>query len=218
MLKSKLKAFTAALFFSAAAWLPAQQAATAESAAPEEVTLADLVKTENASFTLAHLPYILHYQKPAALHETVIASDKVLSLNYSGLNNRLLVTVSMNADPELASLFTDYSAFKDYALKPFSDKEKLMYGEYQITNEKSAEGDYSISFEGYLKKPEDGILPAMYNFMVQRLNFEDGALVSAQCQIQGAPEQQLESKALYNELRPLCEAVISELYLEHKGK
>ncbi|MBO8414996.1 MAG: hypothetical protein IAB19_01275 [Proteobacteria bacterium] len=216
MLKLKLKAFTTALLLCTAALMPALAAGA--DTEPEEVSLKDLIKTESASFTLAHLPYILHYQKPAALHETVIASDKVLSLSYSGLNNRLLVTVSMNADPSLASLFTDYSAFKDYALKPFSDKEKLMYGEYELTDEQTAAGRWSISFYGYLKKPEDGILPAMYNFLEQRLNFEDGTLVSAQCQIQGAPEQQLESRALFKELRPLCEAVISDLSLEHKGK
>ena len=65
-------------------------------------------------------------------------------------------------DKELNYL-KDEKHFKDSILKPFSDKENLLYGQYELINEKYSDNHYSIILTGFLKKPEDGYLPDTEN-------------------------------------------------------
>lgn len=192
--------------------------AAAQAADPEELTLEDLLTTRSTSLSVPHLPFKILYQKPSALHESVIASDQLLAVSYSGVGNRLQINITLNTNPSLTSLLSSFADFRNYVLQPFGDKEKLLYGEYEIVEENDSPGSFVLTTDGYLKKPDDGILPAMYNLIYQSTRFDGQAVLSAQCQIQGAPEQQLESRALYKELRPLCEEVVKSVRLENKSK
>lgn len=209
---------TTACLYAAALFLAPALATAAPAEAPEELTLEELLATRSTAVSVPHLPYEILYQKPAALHESVIASDKVLAVSYNGVSGRLQINITLNTDPQLTALLPAWEDFKNYVLQPFNDREKLLFGEYEIVEENDSPGNFVLTTDGYMKKPEDGILPAMYNYIYQSTRSDSRVVLSAQCQILGAPEQQLESRALYQEIKPLCESVVRSIRLEDKSK
>lgn len=178
----------------------------------EEITIEDLLQTADSQVKLPD-GTVLSYKRPVHLAESFIQSDTLTAATYNGVSNRVQIVINVIRDNRLTAAFGDFQSFKDYVLAPFSDKEHLIYGEYDILQQQESP-DFVLALEGFLKKPEDNILPDMYNLMYQRSGFDGTYLWRATCQAQGQQHQQQETKALYKEISPLCHAVVDSVKLQ----
>ena len=174
----------------------------------------DLMATTPTSFSHPDIPLGVHFLKPQAFAESVIASPTRLIISYLGLNNRVQLQVSLIAEPTLSAQTTTFEDFKHFVFARFHDKEQQLFGEYQISHEASSAEQFDLSFTAYLKKAADGILPEMYNFIAERDIKQGEVIAQGSCQILGSQAQQRESAALFKELSPLCTAFTQSLRLE----
>lgn len=184
----------------------------------EEISLNELNMLENTVFSLHNSHWLLQYKKPTSLHESVIASDKTLAVSYNGLNNRIQIVITLLADPEFNQTIQDYQTFKHFVLRPFRDKENMMYGQYRILEEENTPKNFVLTLTGYLKKQADGILPEMYNVLYEKVINQGEVSARMLCQIQGSQAQQRESQHLFNKIEPLCRNIAQSIKLEQKSK
>ena len=119
---------------------------------------------KRVSFNIDDRGYTVSFNCPKEFKDSVFKHDNMLSVILGNENNKLTISytnIKLN-DKELNYL-KDEKHFKDSILKPFSDKENLLYGQYELINEKYSDNHYSIILTGFLKKPEDGYLPDTEN-------------------------------------------------------
>ena len=173
---------------------------------------------KRVSFNIDDRDYTVSFNCPKEFKDSVFKHDNMLSVILGNENNKLTISytnIKLN-DKELNYL-KDEKHFKDSILTPFSDKENLLYGQYELINEKYSDNHYSIILTGFLKKPEDGYLPDTENHFYQRTDilFNDFHRIS--CQVSGRQSEAATTKLVFNGNLSLCRNIIDSFKVEHKA-
>lgn len=175
----------------------------------------------NPNFALLETSYkmpsghTLEYLRPEGFHETVIAADQITAVSYTDESGRVLITITENLldDKAFAELMSGEN-FKNGELAKFSDKEHLLWGQYEILEDAKTESSASLALKGFLKKPEDAYLPDQHNFLYQRSILEPGVLVKVTCQVQGSQAMAVSSKMLFEVIEDKFAEIASSLKLK----
>lgn len=172
---------------------------------------------KNVSFDIDGRDYTVSFNCPQEFKESVFKHDNMLSVILGSENNRLTISyTNIKLNKEELNYLKDKTHFKDNILRPFSDKENLLYGQYELINEKFSEDHYSIILSGFLKKPEDEYLPDSENHFYQRtdLIFDDFHRLS--CQVSGRQSEAAATKLIFNGNLELCKSIIDSFKVEKK--
>ena len=91
------------------------------------------------SFNLDDRDYTVSFNCPKEFKDSVFKHDNMLSIILSNENNKLTISyTNIKLNKEELNYLKDKQHFKDSILKPFSDKENLLYGQYNLIKEQYA--------------------------------------------------------------------------------
>ena len=172
---------------------------------------------KKVSFDLDGRDYTVSFNCPQEFKDSVFKHDNMLSVILGSENNRLTISyTNIKLNNEELNYLKDGKHFKDSILRPFSDKENLLYGQYDLISEKFSDGSYSVILSGFLKKPEDEYLPDSESHFYQRtdLIFDDFHRLS--CQVSGRQSEAAATKLIFNGNFTLCKNVIDSFKVNKK--
>lgn len=169
---------------------------------------------------------VLSFDYPHEFNESYIMAGDSTVISYSSEDSNLLITLKLTPLHDLA---LGYEEFKRNIISRFSDKDKMLYGEYEVLSEvkntkealKRAQKDSSmspvsedddymeLSIRAFLKKGEDGIYPDMQNFFYERNIISHNYIATLSCELQGRQSSVSIVKDQFESLSPLCERIIN---------
>lgn len=169
------------------------------------------------SFNLDDRDYTVSFNCPKEFKDSVFKHDNMLSIILSNENNKLTISyTNIKLNKEELNYLKDKQHFKDSILKPFSDKENLLYGQYNLIKEQYAKDYYSIILTGFLKKPEDEYLPDSENHFYQRTDLMFNDFHRLSCQVSGRQSEAAVTKFIFNSNLSLCKSVIDSFNVNPK--
>lgn len=168
----------------------------------------------------APAPYtqlVIDLEHPNKLKESfILAGDKYV-LSYSETSGAFAITYTLKAlTPEQAQDFQVPEQFKNALTQRFHDKEKLLYGEYTVINELNFPTHKELTLKGFLKKPEDGILPDMQNYLYERTVLDKGYIATISCEFRGSQAQAALTSMRFEALEQLCKRIVDGYRYEFK--
>ena len=169
---------------------------------------------------------VVSFDYPHEFNESYIMAGDSTVISYSSEDSNLLITLKLTPLHDLA---LGYEEFKRNIISRFSDKDKMLYGEYEVLSEvkntkealKRAQKDSSmspvsedddymeLSIRAFLKKGEDGIYPDMQNFFYERNIISHNYIATLSCELQGRQSSVSIVKDQFESLSPLCERIIN---------
>ena len=169
---------------------------------------------------------VVSFDYPHEFNESYIMAGDSTVISYSSEDSNLLITLKLTPMHDLA---LGYEEFKRNIISRFSDKDKMLYGEYEVLSEvkntkealKRAQKDSSmspvsedddymeLSIRAFLKKGEDGIYPDMQNFFYERNIISHNYIATLSCELQGRQSSVSIVKDQFESLSPLCERIIN---------
>lgn len=169
---------------------------------------------------------VVSFDYPHEFNESYIMAGDSTVISYSSEDSNLLITLKLTPLHDLA---LGYEEFKRNIISRFSDKDKMLYGEYEVLSEvkntkeaiKRAQKDSSmspvsedddymeLSIRAFLKKGEDGIYPDMHNFFYERNIISHNYIATLSCELQGRQSSVSIVKDQFESLSPLCERIIN---------
>lgn len=169
---------------------------------------------------------VVSFDYPHEFNESYIMAGDSTVISYSSEDSNLLITLKLTPMHDLA---LGYEEFKRNIISRFSDKDKMLYGEYEVLSEvkntkealKHAQKDSSmspvsedddymeLSIRAFLKKGEDGIYPDMQNFFYERNIISHNYIATLSCELQGRQSSVSIVKDQFESLSPLCERIIN---------
>lgn len=170
-------------------------------------------KTAPAPFT----QLVIDLEHPTQLKESfILAGDKYV-LSYSETSGAFAITFTLSAlTPEQDQDFQKIDNLKTALTQRFHDKEKLLYGEYTIVNELDLPAHKELTLKGFLKKPEDGILPDMQNYFYERTVIDKGYIATISCEFRGSQVQAAHTSTRFDVLEQLCQRIVDGYRYEFK--
>lgn len=170
------------------------------------------------------------FDYPKDLTESFMVAGDTTVISYSNDDSNFMITLKITPlDAEQSLSFDD---FKARLLQRFSDKDNMLYGEYEILQEVrstqdalkiSNQGTYQsvfnypidpndhymeLSLRAYLKKGSDGVLPDMQNYFYERSIVSHNFIATLSCELFGRQSQASVVKQQFEELSPLCERIL----------
>lgn len=170
------------------------------------------------------------FDYPKDLTESFMVAGDTTVISYSADDSNFMITLKITPlDDEQSLSFDD---FKARLLQRFSDKDNMLYGEYEILQEvRSTQDALKISNQGshqsvfnypidpndhymelslraYLKKGSDGVLPDMQNYFYERSIVSHNIIATLSCELFGRQSQAAVVKQQFEELSPLCERIL----------
>ena len=169
---------------------------------------------------------VVSFDYPHEFNESYIMAGDSTVISYSSEDSNLLISLKLTPMHDLA---LGYEEFKRNIISRFSDKDKMLYGEYEVLSEvkntkealKRAQKDSSmspvsedddymeLSIRAFLKKGEDGIYPDMQNFFYERNIISHNYIATLSCELQGRQSSVSIVKDQFESLSPLCERIIN---------
>lgn len=169
---------------------------------------------------------VVSFDYPHEFNESYIMAGDSTVISYSSEDSNLLITLKLTPMHDIA---LGYEEFKRNIISRFSDKDKMLYGEYEVLSEvkntkealKRAQKDSSmspvskdddymeLSIRAFLKKGEDGIYPDMQNFFYERNIISHNYIATLSCELQGRQSSVSIVKDQFESLSPLCERIIN---------
>ncbi|MGN8852209.1 hypothetical protein [Anaerobiospirillum succiniciproducens] len=169
---------------------------------------------------------VVSFDYPHEFNESYIMAGDSTVISYSSEDSNLLITLKLTP---MHGLALGYEEFKRNIISRFSDKDKMLYGEYEVLSEvkntkealKRAQKDSSmspvsedddymeLSIRAFLKKGEDGIYPDMQNFFYERNIISHNYIATLSCELQGRQSSVTIVKDQFESLSPLCERIIN---------
>lgn len=174
------------------------------------------------------------FDYPKDLTESFMVAGDTTVISYSADDSNFMITLKITPlDDEQSLSFDD---FKARLLQRFSDKDNMLYGEYEILQEvRSTQDALKISHQGshqsvfnypidpnvhymelslraYLKKGSDGVLPDMQNYFYERSIVSHNIIATLSCELFGRQSQAAVVKQQFEELSPLCERILQSYH------
>lgn len=175
-------------------------------------TKIDALTLKESAFTLPESGTVVRFKHPASFHESVVTGGTITSVSYSDPNQRIAVTLQENRlDPETYAALQEGEIFFEGVVAPFSDKEHLLWGEYEILDKADTATLKSLTLKGFLKKPEDAFLPDQHNYFLQKALLTHGTSLRFTCQVQGRQAEVASTRELFELLTPLCTEIVNSL-------
>lgn len=168
---------------------------------------------------------IISFDHPHEFQESFIQAGDATVISYSAADSNLLISFKLTPISE----GMDFAKFKQSLTKRFTDKDKMLFGEYEIINEcqgvneadEAAQGKQDLAqgvadkdameltLRAYLKKGDDGILPDMQNFFYERNILSNNYLATLTCEVQGRQANVAIVRNQFESLSPLCERILN---------
>lgn len=166
-----------------------------------------------APFTLA----TISLERPQALQESFILAGNKMVLAYGDEKGTFAITYTLSpVSLEQQADFQNYAQFKQALTQRFSDKDNLLYGEYQILDQQDFPGRKELTLKGFLKKPSDGILPEMQNYFYERTVLDKGYLATISCEFRGNQAQAVLTSQRAERLADFCLRVLRSYQYQFK--
>ena len=160
----------------------------------------------------------LSFEHPQELQESflVAGSDVIIAFGNEDGNFQ----ISLKLRPLDAAVYQRLTMddLKQDVTHRFSDKESMLYGQYEVTQELSdlSQGSpyLDLSILAFLKKGEDGILPDLQSHFYERNVVERQYHATLSCELRGRQVQAPIVEQRFALVKPLCERVINSLSLK----
>lgn len=165
----------------------------------------------NKTFNFPESKIDIQMDIPKNLHETYIKTENLDSYSYSGEENRFRVNLEVIKPSKTNYQSLVNGKFEELILKPFSDKENKLYGEYEIIKDESKGKEKTFEYEGYLKSQGDATLPAMQNLMHESYMLRSGNIIRVSCTVQGLTEEINLTKDIYSRISMSCNDIIKSV-------
>lgn len=169
------------------------------------------------------------FDHPKELQESYVVANDTTVISYSSDKSNFMITLKITPLKEEQPL--TYEDFKQHLIKRFSDKENLLFGEYEVLQEiKSTQealelyqqGNHSVfaspidpddhymelTLRAFLKKGADGMLPDMQNFFYERSIVSHDYIATLSCELLGRQAQASVVKQQFESISPLCERIL----------
>lgn len=159
----------------------------------------------------------LSFEHPQELKESFLVAGNDVIIAYGNDDGNFQISFKLH--PLTAELYHDLTlaGLKQDVTHRFSDKESMLYGEYEVTDEVSTNGEQGkyldVSIVASLKKGEDGILPDLQSYFYERNIVTNQYHATLSCELRGRQVQTPILKQNFALLAPLCERVIKSLEL-----
>jgi hypothetical protein len=148
---------------------------------------------------------------PGKLHETYITNPQMESYTYSNSDGVLQISFQLIALSNAKYSEVVGGKFKELITKPFTDKEKNLYGEYEILRDDHKGSDRTFEYEGFLRKQQDGFGPALHMMMHESYMLRGRHLLKVSCHVRGLQEQRQISEAIFSQLDGDCSKIINSV-------
>lgn len=151
----------------------------------------------------------IELEHPKDFKESFIVAGDKLVISYTEDNSSFVI--SLNISPlsqEQTQDFFNFNNFKQALTERFSSKERLLFGEYKILDEQNFPARKEITLSGFLKKTDDGILPEMQNYFIERTIIDKGYLMSVNCEFKGSQAYADHTKLRFETFEPLCSRIL----------
>lgn len=169
------------------------------------------------------------FDHPQELQESYLLADDSTIISYSSDKSNFMITLKITPLQEEQPL--SYEEFKNRLVKRFSDKDNMLFGEYEILNEIKntqealalyhtrqhsvftnpidPEDHYmELTLRAFLKKSADGMLPDMQNFFYERSIVSHDYIATLSCELLGRHAQASVVKQQFESISPLCERIL----------
>lgn len=152
----------------------------------------------------------IELEHPQDLAESFMIAGNKLVLTYAEEQGTFAVTLTLTPlSTTQEQDFFNFEKFKQALTQRFSDKEKLLYGEYTILDEQNFPAHKELTLKGYLKKSADGILPEMQNYFMERTIIDKGYLATITCEFRGSQAQATVTSQRMESLEPMCQRILN---------
>ena len=181
------------------------------------------LKQINPELTGTNLPghLALSFEHPQALRESFMVAGHDVIIAYGNEEGNFQISLKLRPMDEAAYRALSMDALKSDLTRRFADKENMLYGEYQITQELSdfSQGAHQpyldVSLLAFLKKGEDGILPDLQTHFYERNVVTRQYHATLSCELKGRQMQAPIVKERFELLQPMCERVLKSLNLTY---
>lgn len=199
-----------------------------DSAAPDS--------SDAMSATSADEPHLLKiaFEHPSTFANSFIVAGDTTIIAYNNDQGNFAISFKLRPLSLLEIQTLDFARFKKHLTARFSDKQNMLYGEYDILhdyanvkdalaahalselklNEPSAmalnpsDPYMDLSFKAFLKKGHDGILPDQHSFFYERNILNQGYLATLTCELRGSQAQANLTQQYFEAFSPLCERIL----------
>lgn len=179
------------------------------------------LKQLNPDLVGAQLPkhLALSFEHPQELKESFMVAGNDVIIAFGNDDGNFQISLKLRPLEEQIYRKLTMDDLKQDVTHRFSDKESMLYGQYEITQELS---DYSqgpgqpyldLSILAFLKKGEDGILPDLQSYFSERNVVSRQYHATLSCELRGRQVQAPVVAQQFELLKPLCTRVISSLSL-----
>lgn len=147
---------------------------------------------------------------PKNFSESFITNQNNIFISYSNKELNYLITFSFKyLTKEEQRILNNFNSFFNYIVYPYSDKENMLYGEYDILYKKDKKNLSEIELTSFLKKPSDNVSD-FYAKIHQFVRLNDNYLSKIECKAQGPQRVSHITIATYNKYSNLCSNLITE--------
>lgn len=170
------------------------------------------------------------FDYPQDLKESFMVAGDTSVISYSSDDSKFMITLKVTPLDENETL--SYDDFKSRLLKRFSDKDNMLFGEYEIISEVKSTQDalnlinnggkrsvfafpidpndnyMELSFRAFLKKSADGVLPDMQTFFYERSIVSHDYIATLSCELLGRQSQASVVRQQFEALSPLFERIL----------
>lgn len=178
---------------------------------------ADSLELKTVTFSFDDRDYSVSFNCPREFKDSVIQHDNMISVILGADNNKLTISYTgIKLDDASLNFLKNKDNFTATVLKPFSDKENLLYGRYSLIKESFNDDHFSIELTGFLKKPADEYLPDAENHFYQRTDLLFNDFHRLSCQVAGRQNEAAATKLIFNANINLCKNVIESFAVTAK--
>ncbi len=147
---------------------------------------------------------------PKNFNESFITNQNNIFISYSNKEQNYLITFSFKSlTKEEQKILNNFDSLYNYVVYPYSDKENLLYGEYDIIYKKDDKNLSEIELTSFLKKPSDNVKD-FYAKIHQFVRLNNAYISKIECKAQGPQIVEKLTIATYNKYNNLCSNLITD--------
>lgn len=181
-------------------------------------------------------PHLLKiaFEHPSTFSNSFIVAGDSTVIAYNNDQGNFSISFKLRPLSLLELQTINFELFKKQLTARFSDRQNMLYGEYDILHAYASVKDahtahalpelkigknstmvlnpsdpyMDLSFKAFLKKNRDGILPDQHSFFYERNILTKGYLATLNCALYGSPAQTNLTQQYFEAFSPLCERIL----------
>ena len=172
------------------------------------------LELESRNFVFKEHQLSVSMLAPVQMHETYIRAPDFASYTYSTEENRFSVSLQAISPSKRSYGEIVRGKFQELILKPFSDKDKNLFGQVEILRDEQSGPDKTFEYEGYLKKQRDNFSADLYSMLHESYLLRRGRIIKISCVVQGLQDEVVLTQEIYERISGSCAAIINSVAVE----